>query len=169
MGGFFGAYVVFHLAWLGFRVAKDRSRRARVAGLGFVALTLLVAHLPQSHELRYYLAWMIVLVSLNVWLACDGDAPEARPAVLGLACAAFLGVVLFVTRATYVYPSGITFAEHLRDKVDPAVLAGIQDGDRVCLRREPTTFLYAARFHGRRYVVQEAESPAECGDARWLP
>jgi hypothetical protein len=169
MGGFFGAYVVFHLALLAWTVAGGRSARTRVAGIAFLALTLVVANVPQSHELRYYLAWMIVLVSLNLWLACDRASPALGPAPLGLACAGFLAVVLFVTRATYVSPSGITFVEHTRDKVDPAVLAQIQDGERVCLRREPNTFLYAARFHARHYVVQEVESPAECGAARWLP
>jgi hypothetical protein len=173
MGGFFGAYVVFHLALLVWSTARDRSRRARVAGIAFGVLTLVVANLPQSHELRYYLVWMIVLVSLNLWLAGGHDAEEPKaplaPAALGLVCAAFLGVVIFVTRATYIAPSGLTFAELLRDKVDLAVLAQIHDGERVCLRREPNTFLYAARFHQRHYVVEEAESPAECGAARWLP
>jgi hypothetical protein len=169
MGGFFGAYVVFHLALLAWTVVRDRSRRARVAGIAFGILTLVVANLPQSHELRYYLAWMIVLVSLNLWLACDRDAPLPKAAAMGLACAAFLGVVIVLTRATYIAPSGVTFAELLRDKVDLALLAQIRDGERVCLRREPNTFLYAARFNGRHYVVQEAESPAECGEARWLP
>jgi hypothetical protein len=174
MGGFFGAYVVFHLGLLAWTVIRDRSRRARVAGIAFGILTLVIANLPQSHELRYYLVWMLALVSLNLWLACDRDAPRPEAtglgeAPLGLACAAFLGVVVFVTRATYITPSGVTFAELLRDRVDLAVLAQIHDGERVCLRREPNTFLYAARFHGRQYVVQEAESPAECGAARWLP
>jgi hypothetical protein len=168
MGGFFGAYVVFHLALFAWAVATERSRRARVAAVAFVALTVLVAHLPQSHELRYYLVWMIVLVSLNLWLAC-GEAPSAREVGIGFACAGFLAMVIVVTRATYVSSSGMTFAEHLRDKVDPALLAQIQEGDRVCLKREPNTFLYAAHFHARRYLVKEAESPDECGDARWIP
>jgi hypothetical protein len=113
---------------------------------------------------------MLVLVALDLWLLMDAGVPAWARAAHGVACVGFLGVVLFVTRCGYVYASGPTFAEHLRDKVDPAVLAGLADGDRVCLRREPSTFLYAAPFHpGGRWIVREVESPHECADARWVP
>src|SRR6185312_14277673 len=114
--------------------------------------TLLAANVPQSHELRYYMYWMIVLVSLNLWLM-----PERQAPALGAACAAFLGVVLWVTRAGYAYPSGSTFQELVSERVDARVLDQIHDGDRVCLSRQPWTFLYAAPFHApRRYSVKEA-------------
>jgi hypothetical protein len=169
MGGFFGAYVVFQLGLLVWAALRDRSRRAKAATIGFAALTIVVANLPQSHELRYYLAWMMVLVALNLWLVCARDDGAVRAPLVGVASSAFLAVVLAVTRAGYVYPSGTTFAELVREKVDPAVLAQIHDGERVCLRHEPSTFLYAAPFHARRYFVREAESPDACGDARWIP
>jgi hypothetical protein len=77
-------------------------------------------------------------------------------------------VVLGVTRAGYAYPSGSTFAELVRDKVDAGLLGRVRDGDRVCLRREPWTFLYAAAFHPpRRYAVKEVERREDCGEARW--
>jgi hypothetical protein len=169
MGGFFGAYVVFHLALLAWRAWRDRSRKMRAAAIGFALLTLLSAHVPQSHELRYYMHWMIVLVSLNLWLASDReDAAKWTPA-LGAACLAFLAVVLAVTRAGYAYPSGSTFAELVKDKVDARVLEQIHDGDRVCIAKQPWTFLYAAPFHpGRRYTVREAVTREDCGDFRWI-
>jgi hypothetical protein len=173
MGGFFGAYVVFHLLLLGWAVARGRSRRARAAGIGFALFTLLIAHVPQSHELRYYLSWMMVLVSLNLWLIGEGAAPDGgtwKLPALGAACTGFLGVVLAVTRSIYVYPSGLTFAELMREGLDQGVIAAIRDGETVCLRREPYTFLYGARFHpGRRYLVKEVERPEECGEGRWVP
>ncbi len=58
--------------------------------------------------------------------------------------------------------------EVVRDKVDAGVIAQIGEGERVCLRREPQTFLYAAPFHGRRYRVREVESEEECAGDRWL-
>lgn len=174
MGGFFGAYAVFHvalLAWLAARGAPDpRDRRspARRSALAFAGLTAVTAVLPQSHELRYYLYWMIVLVSLNLSLVgARPDAARWAPA-LGAACAVALGIVLAVTRAGYAYPSGSTFAELVESKVDAALLARIRDGDRVCLSREPWTFLYAARFHPpRRYAVRETDGREACGDHRW--
>jgi hypothetical protein len=169
MGGFFGAYVVFHLGLLAWTVARGRSRQARVAGIAFALLTAVVAWVPQSHELRYYLCWMMVLVSLNLWLTGAGAEEGWRAPALGMACTGFLLVVLGVTHGIYVYPSGRTFAELLRDKVDARTLGQIGEGEGVCLRREPHTFLYAAPFHpGRRYVVKEAESREECGGYRWI-
>jgi hypothetical protein len=172
MGGFFGAYVVFHLLLLGWTVARDPSRRARVSGIGFAAFTLVMANVPQSHELRYYLCWMLVLVSLNLWLVATGDAGAAawKAPALGGACVAFLGVVLGVTQGGYVMPTGITFAELLQEKVDASVVEGIGEGERVCLRREPSTFLYGAAFHpGKRYRVREVEERAACEGDRWVP
>jgi hypothetical protein len=170
MGGFFGAYVVFLVGLLVWSVARDGTRRGKVTGIGFLLFTLVMANLPQSHELRYYLCWVMVLVALNLWLLCAREERGWGEVAVGWACAGFLGVVLGVTRAGYVYPSGVTFAETLAEKVDERVLQGIGEGETVCLRRDPYTFLYAARFHpGRRYVVREAEGEGECAGARWVP
>src|SRR4051794_25273954 len=98
------------------RFASSRSfkralRDARPA-LGFAVLTAVTAALPQSHELRYYLYWMIVLVSLNLILASrEGARVGLTPPALGAACALALSVVLAVTRCGYAYPSGSTFTE----------------------------------------------------------
>jgi len=158
LGGFFGAYVVLHvalLAWLGFKDAPG----ARRAALGFAGLTFVTAFMPQSHELRYYLYWMLVLVSVNLVLLGRARAPFA-----GVACAAALAVVVGVTRGGYLYPTGSSFPELLQKKVAVSVLAGIADGERICLNREPWTALYAAPFHGggRRWVVHEVEEREEC-------
>jgi hypothetical protein len=172
MGGFFGAYVVFQLAVLAWQLARDRARPVRVAGLCFAALSLLRAFSPQSHELRYYLDWMMVLCALNLILLCRARTAAPSPlrlTLFGACCAVALGVVLVVTKAGYAYPSGSSFAEVVRDKVDPAVMEQIHEGDSICLSREPWTFLYAPTFHpGKRYALREAESREQCGDARWI-
>lgn len=171
MGGYFGAYVVFHLAALGWATARARARPARVGAALFAVLTAVTALLPQSHELRYYLYWMLVLVSLNLILACRQDrlALSPSPPALGAAGAGALLIVLAVTRCGYVYPSGSSFATLLHDKVDPATLGQIRDGDQVCLSREPWTILYAATFHPpSRYAIKEAERKEDCGAYRWI-
>jgi hypothetical protein len=169
MGGFFGAYAVFHLALLGWVAARDRSREAKVAAIFFAVVTAVSSLLPQSHELRYYLYWMIVLVSLNLTLACRAAAPARglSPPALGAACAAALAVVLAVTRCGYVYPSGSSFETFLHEKVDAATLGQIRDGDRVCLAKEPWSILYAAPFHRpAQYAVKESAQPGDCGTYR---
>jgi len=164
MGGFFGAYVVVNLIALAAGPLLIRSRESRVA-LAFVAgATALTSVLPQSHELRYYLYWMLLLVALNlvVWRA-------RAPRLAGLVAALALGVVAWSTEATYLYPSGSTFAELVDAKVDRRALDGVAPGSRVCVARQPWTFLYAPRFHpSRRYSVQEAEAPEECEGAPLL-
>src|SRR6202042_1930903 len=73
MGGFFGAYVVVNVALLAWRAWAECAREVRAAAIGFVVLSAVVSLMPQSHELRYYLSWMIVLVALNLWLASRAD------------------------------------------------------------------------------------------------
>jgi hypothetical protein len=167
MGGFFGAYVVLLLLALGYRVARDRTRLARVSAVTFGVLTVLIACMPQSHELRYYLSWMIVLVSLNLVLATRGGAPRFAVGLRGLgtiAAAAFL-VVVASTRGAYAYPGGMSAAELVRARVDAKSVGGIADGERVCVRAEPFNLLWADLFHPpRHYVVQEAE--ADCHGLR---
>jgi hypothetical protein len=169
MGGFFNAYVVAHLAFFFWRVWYDRSRSVAVAAIGFSAMTGVTSLLPQSHELRYYMSWMIVLVALNLWLASQPAARlEGRGAIgLGLLAVLALGVVLVGTRGVYAYPFGTTFAELVRLEVDAHALAGIQEGERVCVEREPFDVLWAPVFHApRRYTVQEAEGPSDCRGLR---
>jgi hypothetical protein len=183
MGGFFNAYVIALLAIFAWRVARDRSRLSRASGVAFTGLTALIAVMPQSHELRYYQVWMIALVALNLVLACQPHEEEGEekrkgaetqgrkkaggslpgPRLLGGVSVIALGVVLAVTRAGYVYPSGSSFTEIVRDHVSDNDLSGVRDGDRICVRRDPWNMLWAAKFHPpKRYTVKEARSVEDC-------
>ncbi|HVH42008.1 MAG TPA: hypothetical protein VM925_06680 [Labilithrix sp.] len=162
MGGFFGAYVVLNLAALGLAVWRRRSREATVAVALFGGATLVASVVPQSHELRYYLFWMLLLVSLNLVLWA-----RAAPSVVGLAATASLVIVTWSTSGAYLYASGSTFAELLVEKVDPSVIESALPHERLCIERQPFTFLYAPTFHPRKdFSVQEAASEADCRGAR---
>jgi hypothetical protein len=164
MGGFFGGYVVANLVALAAAVVRQRTAVAKRAALFFAGLTVVVASLPQSHELRYYMVWILVLVSTNLALWAK-DAPNA----CGLVAAAALAVVAWSTEGTYLYASGDSFPALVAQKVDRAALEGVAPGERVCVAREPWTFLYAPRFHpGKAYVIQEAEGSEDCAGARSL-
>jgi hypothetical protein len=168
MGGFFGAWVALNLVLLGWRAAKEKAGPARRAAIGFAALTVVVSVMPQSHELRYYLVWMLALVGTNAWLASRSGAPAAPLGARGYsaAAAAAMLVVMWVTGFDYVRPSGSTFAELRARKVDLAAVSRIPDGARVCVDHAPWNLLWAAPFHApKRYVVIEAEAPEECGGA----
>ncbi len=79
-------------------------------------------------------------------------------------CLPALFVVIGVTRAGCIYPSGVGFHELLAEQVDEPALDRIQD--RICVERAPWNILFAAPFHPPRcYVVYEAEAPADCHGA----
>jgi hypothetical protein len=161
MGGFFGGYAIVLLGLLGLAMRR-RTREALAAGGVFAGATVVAAFVPQSHELRYYMFWMLSLVALNLVLWRKHVAMSAA------AMAAFV-VVTWATDGHYVYPSGKTFATYLREHTSAAVLDSITPGERVCIGRQPFTFLYAPLFHpGKDYVVQERAEDADCAGARPL-
>jgi hypothetical protein len=170
MGGFFHAYVLAHLGVLVSRVVFERTRRVRVVAVGFGLLTLLVSLMPQSHELRYYMVWMIVLVLANLWLACASEeAKGMSPHWLGGVAVVAIGIVLVVTRATYAYPSGSSFNDLVRAEVDERLIGTIAQDERVCIDKEPFDVLWAPAFHPERsYVLKEAESASDCAGFRPL-
>ena len=164
MGGFFGAYVVVNVVALLVAAFVRRTREAKVAAMFEGGATVVASLMPQSHELRYYMFWMLLLVSLNlvVW-------SRERRAFTGLVALAAFAIVGWSTEGTYLYASGDSFATFLAAKVDRAALERITPSERVCVDRQPWTFLYAPRFHPERdYSVQEAEGADECAGARPL-
>jgi hypothetical protein len=160
MGGFFGAYVIAGLVGLGLAAWKKRTRETKVALALFGGATLVVSFLPQSHELRYYLFWMLLLVALNLvlWFR-DRPMPVT---VMALAAFAF---VAWKTQGSWLYMSGDSFADLVATRVDAKVIDSARDGERVCVADDPWTFLYAAPFHpdkGKRFTVLEAKRREDC-------
>ena len=120
MGGFFGAYVVVNLIALVGAAVSEKSREARTAVLMFAVLTVVTSFVPQSHELRYYLVWMILLVALNTILW----ARRAPAITLVTACLA-LGVVTWSTEGYYLFPTGESFAAYLNHQVNQQAFATV--------------------------------------------
>jgi hypothetical protein len=169
MGGYFGAYVLANLAFLGL-AAWRRTREARAAAMLFGGVTLVVSLMPQSHELRYYMHWMMLLVSLNLILWTSPRFGHARgPLALGLTATLALAVVAWSTNADFLYASGSTFAEYLAKRAPSAAFSEVVPGDHLCVSRQPFTFLYAPAFHPTKtYAVQEAVTDEDCRGARPL-
>jgi hypothetical protein len=169
MGGYFGAYVALNLAALAWITWKERRRReVVVAAALFAGVTLVASLVPQSHELRYYMHWMLLLVSLNLVLWSQRGA-LARGG-LGLASALALSIVVWSTDGVYLYASGSPFSVFLAKRTERAVVDSAAPGERLCIMRPPYTFLYSAPFHGRAdYAVQEASEESDCKDARRVP
>ena len=165
MGGYFGAYVVINVLALAGAVWRRRTREAVVAAALFSGVTMVAALVPQSHELRYYMHWMLLLVSLNLVLWTR----EARRAV-GVVAVSALAVVTWSTSAAYLHASGSTFEALLAERVDRSVIESARPGERLCIDRPPFTILYAPTFHANKgYAVQEATTDADCNGARRVP
>lgn len=164
MGGFFGGYVVVNIGGLLLAAFLRRSRETKLALMFAGGASIVASVLPQSHELRYYLFWMLLLVSLNlvVWSREHGTA-------VGLVALGAVAIVGWSTNGTYLYASGDSFAELVAAKVERGALERVPPGERICVSRRPWTFLYAPVFHReRRYSVQEADGPEECAGAPLL-
>ncbi len=163
LGGFFGAYVVVHLVALA--AGWVRGYLHYVYGAGFMVLTVLVSLLPQSHELRYYMVWMITLVCLNliVWV-------PRTPRSMGFLSVGALILVAWSTQGWYLVPRGEGAAAFVAAHTDAPALSALSRGARACAWQEPYRFLYAPVFHGRHdYAIREVDAPDECEKLFPLP
>lgn len=174
MGGFSAPYVVFSLLLLGYLVLRLRSREAWVAAAVMLLASPVVAVVPQSHELRYTVFWMIVLVSLNLYLVGRLEASAGRRSwvnrgSVGVAALAALALTVAVSRGAYLDPRPYPVERLVDVKVDKTILAKIADGDRVCFSHEPWTFLYSSYFHPPlHYALRERSRAEDCGGYRHL-
>jgi hypothetical protein len=165
MGGFFGAYVAVNLVAIAWIVWRGGRREAKHAVALFCAVTLVASLVPQSHELRYYMHWMLLLVCLNLVLWTGSR--ERR--LVGLVAALALGIVTWSTGGGYLYASGTAFRDFVPKRTEAAVIDAASPGEHLCIAREPFTFLYAPTFHARKdYAVQEATSDHDCQGHRLI-
>jgi hypothetical protein len=162
MGGFFGAYVVAQLAFL---LVLGIGRRGSPAFTDaaipcFALISAIVSWLPLSHELRYYMFWMIVLVSINLTLLRRNADSRAMRLVIPTTNAAALIAVILLTRGFYALPQGITLDKlpayikklepfpQVPAGIDRRVLERLRPGDEACIAaQQPITYLYASYFH----------------------
>jgi hypothetical protein len=177
MGGFFGAYVIFHLLLLGYICCRETDRETRSALLTVIIMSIVAAFMPQSHELRYYMYWIISLVSLNLYLVTRLENSRKRlkfinTKTISIVCLLALTIVLKQTRANYVRPIFYTFDKFIQSQVNTEVLQQIKEGDKVCIVGMPSqAFLFASKFHPQlnySYSVKAAESVSECGTYKKL-
>ncbi len=158
MGGFFGAYVVFQGLLLIYLIARNRNRNHYTAGIVVLVMSLVAANFPQSHELRYFMYWMIVLISLNLYLVTNYQDRLINPRRLGSISLIALIIVGVKTNFVYLYPSFNTLAAFKEKKIIPEIMAQIEPGDKICLPKlYPYAFAYTPWFHpelGYTYKVR---------------
>ena len=201
-GGFFGAYVIFNLLLLLLFLVReliqnkslpksDRSNAAKYAGMTAIAMSLVPINFPQSHELRYFMYWMICLVSLNLYLVSLPKNSKMlgkwlQPRYMGLLYAVFLTIVIVKTNAFYVKPDFISEDSYIKFGVKQAYLEQIKPDEKVCIiamhmgenvqqasvASLKYAFAYSSYFHPEidyDYSIQTALNPESCGDLRIIP
>lgn len=148
MGGFLGAYVVFQVVLLIYLIIKNRDRNTILAGTVILVMSVVAANFPQSHELRYFMYWMMVIISLNLYLVTHYRDSLVKPTRVGLISLIALIIVGIKTNFVYLKPSFYTLAQFKDRWVDREVIAQIEPGDNICLpKRYPYTFGYTPWFH----------------------
>lgn len=201
-GGFFGVYVISNLLLLiGLLIDELKQNRqgagakklidARTALIMVLLMSIVPANFPQSHELRYFMFWMITLVSLNLYLLSRSIIVWRRwrwlqPKYVGVIYLIFQLVVQHKTGKFYGRPVGISLEQHLENTVRPELLSQITPDSEVCLKSKhgisneeripfvpmQNTFLYSAYFHpdlDYSYSVKASLKSAECGDRQIIP
>ena len=180
MGGYFSAWVGLNVVWFAFLQWKLRPRVGWKPLVFLAAVTVVTAWQPISQELRYYMYWMLTLVSVNLILlqeqVREPEGTERRALYMGgaLCCLTF---VLFSTGFRGLlrvgsHPEGLTDRAGITRVLEQMKLA---PGETVCVfGKNPYSFFYAPYFNPKvagktPYHVIEAYDPAECGTARRVP
>ena len=148
MGGFFGAYVIFQIALLNYLIFIDPHRQTLTAGIVVLVMSFVAANFPQSHELRYFMYWAIVLISLNLYLVTKKSYKFIAPRYLGLISLIALIIVGIKTDFVYLKPSFNTLEKFKARKINREIIAKIQPEDNICLPgSHPFTFGYTPWFY----------------------
>ncbi|MEM6613719.1 MAG: hypothetical protein AAF652_15960 [Cyanobacteria bacterium P01_C01_bin.72] len=198
-GGFFGAYVVFNfLLLLGLTIREQllnrqsppaKSRNATTALITMLLVSLIPANFPQSHELRYFMFWMITLVSFNLCLisALQEQVKNwLQFKYIGLIYLPFWVFVWTTISSFYLLPDFRTLEQYLADNIKNELVKqtipnqrtciiarhAIEDEDAVPFASIANVFYYSSYFHpevGYDYSIQAAINPEDCGDLTMIP
>ena len=163
MGGYFVPYVLGAVALLWWSARLSVAARWPVALV--LVLSLICASAPAAHELRYYLFWMLSLLSIVLVVAhspafASAQQPLQRSITYSLISIA-LASVIAMTGAAYLKTKGL----RLRDLVHPtdAIVAQVPEGGTLCIvNGRNDAFLYASVFHPRRqYLTRVLDSDGD--------
>ena len=197
-GGFFGAYVVFNfllLIALTIREQRqnkisssDKSRDATIALVTMLLVSFIPANFPQSHELRYFMFWMITLVSLNLYLVLS--LPNRTRKWLQLRYLRLLYLLFFIVmcikiQSFYLKPDFRPLQVYLDNNLNLELLKQIAPNEQNCIISRhlpnPSTspfaaiqhaFYYSSYFHPEiesDYSIKAAKDLQSCGNLRVVP
>jgi hypothetical protein len=121
-----------------------------------IALSLICAAMPMSHELRYYLFWMLTLVSCSLVVVHSAIFTNRHQAVQrgithGVVIIAVTSVIA-MTGAAYLTTDRRQTLGAILQETSSIVPQVPENGTLCVLNRNPRAFLYSSLFHPpRRY------------------
>ena len=177
VGGYFGGYFIVNVFLFIFLCWKYKSYQTKVAIAGVSIMTVMTWALPQSYELRFYMYWMIVFVSLNSYLLCEYNNLHKqsiiKPQYFGLIALVFMIIFIDKTAKSFTIPQFHSLAYKIENAgwIDPKTMKQVKDGDKICLvNKSPFAFLYNSYFHPPQnyflkseFLVSEEFVKEKCG------
>lgn len=159
MGGYGVPYVLVQiLVFLVFCYRQPRTVAIRNLQF-FLFITVFTVWMPMSYMLRYYMYWMIVLVSMNLIWAQQMALRSLRTVMVASGVASLL-LVAVMTRGFYLIPQFVSREELPRyvkraspfdsvpAELDIALVRVAADKGMLCIQgQQPMTYLYASIFH----------------------
>jgi hypothetical protein len=153
-GGYFGAYVLFQLVFFCGLIKTNWSRDTKILAILFIIMTAISSLMPSSQHVRYYMFWMIVLISINLHLVFkftrEGQVTKFfnLQSISFAACSALLVVVIF-TKGVNVFPKFYSLDDFKSDYVKPKLLTSIKNNDGSCVSRRqvPLFYLYSSALN----------------------
>ena len=145
-----------------------------MGGVFFALLSIVTAVHVESHDLRYYMYWMIILITLNLYFLVRAQGDRAflfTPQQFGVVCCLVLAAVIWLTRGAYVRPLTQPVAVGYMGAIEPAIRAAIEKSPTICVAgRTNLFFLYTDTFHAPlRYSVKAARFESQCGSRVVVP
>jgi len=154
IGGYFGGYFVFNVVLFIYLCWRHKTYETKVAITVMIIITLMTWALPQSYELRFYMYWMIVFVSLNSYLLCEYNKLNKKsiikPQYFALIAIVFMLIFIDKTGKFFTVPQFQSLANQIEKAgwIEPKIINQFKEGDKICLvGKSPHSFLYNAYFH----------------------
>jgi hypothetical protein len=191
-GGFFGVYVIFNLFLLIFfnlkkhtlQLNENKQVNPNVALIIVLLASAFIANFPQSHELRYFMFWMITLVSLNLSIVAALSQNTIfgwlKKEYIGLVSLCFLTIMCARIKSYYLIADFRTLEAYLKNIINIELLKEVSPNQQSCFiskyqYNSPSSvppqhiFYYNAYFHpeiGFDYSIKTVENPKQCGESK---
>ena len=166
VGGYFGGYFIFNVVIFIYLCWKHKKYETKIAINLMIIMTLMTWILPQSYELRFYMYWIIVFVSLNSYLLFQYSQENPhqkniiKPQYFALTALIIMLIFIKKTDKYFTIPRFESLDHQIKFAgwIEPKIIHQFKEGDKICLVGEtPHSFLYNSYFHPHHHYSLKSE------------